>query len=374
MSSHSGDDGTTYKVEVEYRYSVGGESYTSRRYSFMDIASNLRGGKEAAVQRYRPGSQAECFVNPRRPAEAVLNRGLTADALFGLLPLAFVAVGVGGIWFVLRMARRWQAALAGASPLAAGVAPGVLRAGTPAGVGSRAVPTSWPTSAPVLTHGVAASRPGPSSVPTQGRQELRPSSSPVGRLVGALCVALFWNGIVSVFLCHTIQEWNHGRGEWLPTLFLTPFVLIGFGLLTWFVYQLLALANPRPRLSVSSTAVPLGGRLEVRWGFRGRHERISRLRIWLEGREEATYRRGTNSHTDREVFARIDLADTAERNAIATGANSATLPADSMHSFTAGHNKIIWVLHVHGDIAGWPDVKEEFPFTVLPAPITPGAT
>jgi hypothetical protein len=37
-----------------------------------------------------------------------------------------------------------------------------------------------------------------------------------------------------------------------------------------------------------------------------------------------------------------------------------------MHSFEAGHNKIIWSLRVHGDIYRWPDVKDEYPIVVLP--------
>ena len=43
-----------------------------------------------------------------------------------------------------------------------------------------------------------------------------------------------------------------------------------------------------------------------------------------------------------------------------------TIPADSMHSFEASNNKIIWAVKLHGDIAKWPDVNLEFPITVLP--------
>lgn len=38
-----------------------------------------------------------------------------------------------------------------------------------------------------------------------------------------------------------------------------------------------------------------------------------------------------------------------------------------MHSFEADNNKILWNLDVHGDIKKWPDVKESFKITVVPA-------
>ena len=46
---------------------------------------------------------------------------------------------------------------------------------------------------------------------------------------------------------------------------------------------------------------------------------ISRLTIVLEGCEEATYRRGTSSTTDRHVFATLPIADSERGAAIAEG-------------------------------------------------------
>ena len=37
-----------------------------------------------------------------------------------------------------------------------------------------------------------------------------------------------------------------------------------------------------------------------------------------------------------------------------------------MHSFEAPNNRVRWTLIVHGDIPFWPDVRDEFPITVLP--------
>ena len=118
---------------------------------------------------------------------------------------------------------------------------------------------------------------------------------------------------------------------------------------------------------VTPGAVRLGGRLQVEWRFTGRSDVLQQVRVWLEGREEATYRRGTQTSTDRSCFARLDLAHVAARGQLRTGTGTAALPVGTMHSFASASNKIVWSLRVKGEIAFWPDVDEEYPITVLPA-------
>ena len=45
---------------------------------------------------------------------------------------------------------------------------------------------------------------------------------------------------------------------------------------------------------------------------------------------------------------------------------------DAMHTFEAPHNKVLWAVHVHGEIGGWPDVEDEFPLVVTPPEPTRG--
>jgi hypothetical protein len=97
----------------------------------------------------------------------------------------------------------------------------------------------------------------------------------------------------------------------------------------------------------------------------GSTQRLRRFQVLLEGREEATYRRGTDTHTDKAVFASISLADTGDPGGFATGAGQAQVPRDTMHSFATKNNKIVWCLRVKGEIPRWPDIDDEFPFTVL---------
>ena len=88
----------------------------------------------------------------------------------------------------------------------------------------------------------------------------------------------------------------------------------------------------------------------------------------MRGREQATYRRGTKTHTDTSTFFEMELYRTGNALDVASGEVGFVLPEDTMHSFEAQNNKIVWSLDLHGDIARWPDVKESFEIFVLPAP------
>jgi hypothetical protein len=90
------------------------------------------------------------------------------------------------------------------------------------------------------------------------------------------------------------------------------------------------------------------------------------LTITLEGQEEATYRRGTDTHTDTEVFASLPLVETRNDWEIPRGSAEVVIPDDTMHSLEADNNKIVWLLKIAGDIPRWPDVDESLPLTVRP--------
>ena len=85
------------------------------------------------------------------------------------------------------------------------------------------------------------------------------------------------------------------------TLFLIPFVLIGVALIFAVGYFFLALFNPRARLRITPGTPRLGSTLQVEWRFTGRSDVLQQVSLWLEGREEATYRRGTSTSTDRKL-------------------------------------------------------------------------
>ena len=104
----------------------------------------------------------------------------------------------------------------------------------------------------------------------------------------------------------------------------------------------------------------------------GAAHRVRSLRLTLEGREEAQYRRGTDTRTDTNVFHRATLREVGDSMGVARGTASIRIPDDTMHTFTADNNKIVWTIKMKGDINRWPDIDESFDITVTPAPSEPG--
>ena len=326
IASHRGSKGgSTYSVDIRYRYEFRGRTHTGSQYNFDTGTSSSRDWKQAAVDAHPPGKRTVCHVNPDDPFEAVLSTDGSPDRWFGLIPGVFLVVGL--VIF--------------------------LKAPAMAGANRTAVPVP------------AAPSPAPLRGVPGGQVELKPAASPMTGFLVVLFIALIWNGITWGILL------TMPKGETFGRIFLGIFALVGAALGAAVVYQFLALFNPRPVLTASSPGAPLGSEIEVGWRFTGNVRRMRRLRISLEGREEATYRRGTTTTTDRNVFADITIDETSDHAAMASGSARVTIPADLMHTFTAPNNKIVWTLRATGDIPRWPDVGVEFPFTVLPSATAP---
>jgi hypothetical protein len=315
VKTKSDSDGDTHRVDIHYRYEIAGEPLDGNRYSFFGGSSSGYREKRAIADRYQPGSRVTCFVNPADPTDAVLDRGFVGELWFGLIPAVFCAVGLLGFLFIKPKA------------------------------GALADATGLPT-APAME---------------AGSVKLKAQATPLGKFLVVFFFAALWNGMVAFLFVkmHQVPWWFKGI-----------FGVAGLAILSGAVHQFLALFNPRPILTVNGQALPLGGELQLDWRFRGNARRIRRLRIFLCGREEATYRRGTDTTTDRHTFAELELFNDTDAAALASGQASVTIPADSMHTFLAPNNKIVWSLHVKGEIPKWPDVDEEFPITVLPRSTT----
>ena len=276
---------------------------------------------KAVVDLYSAGSETTCYVDADDPTRSVLDRSIRPVYLIGLFPLVFLLAGLGLTIHALRTR-------------------------------SASVPGS-PGSAD-HTETYAAER------------VLEPEAGPIAKIVGMLLVAVLWNGIVSIFLWQAVKAVQSGSPEWFLMIFLIPFVLVGLGLVIGFFYTILAAFNPRPSLIVTPATARLGTRLRVNWSFRGEVSRISHFKIVLEGHEKATYRRGTDTYTDRETFASIDLVDSSAEWEIRNGSAEVEIPEDTMHSFSSANNGVIWSLIVQGEIPRWPDVSETFEIEVRP--------
>lgn len=323
VRSWSTDDGTSYGADVLYEYEIDGRNWISNRRSFFPMGSSGYEGSKAIVDRYPEGGSTTCFVDSNDPTRSVLDRSFRVEYLIGLFPLVFLLAGVGLTAHSLRTR-------------------------------SAAAPDSPESTEATETY--AAER------------VLEPEAGPIAKVVGMLFIAAFWNGIVSIFVWQAIKGIQSGNPEWFLMVFLIPFVLVGLALIVGVFYTFLGAFNPRPKLTISPAAPRLGTRLRVEWSFHGQASRINHLRIVLEGFEKATYRRGTDTHTDREAFASIELLDTSSDWEIHRSSTEVEIPEDTMHSFTSANNAIVWSLFVHGDIARWPDVSETFEIEVRPLP------
>lgn len=95
-------------MDVLYAYRIGGREYRSNRFDFMAFLTDSGGrGKEETrtiVSRYRPGSEATCYVDPTDPTEAVLSRQIEWPAL-DWVPLAFVVLPSFALYRTVRELR-----------------------------------------------------------------------------------------------------------------------------------------------------------------------------------------------------------------------------------------------------------------------------
>lgn len=327
VAESSGDDGSTYKVAVTFTYNYEGRDYTSDRYDFTSFYSSGYDGKAEVVARYPAGSRTIAYVNPSDPSEAVLVRSFSLRYFLGLFGLLFFLPGLFLLVWTINSHRK------------------------PANLALVTDPAS--------PFGVTNPQGD-----VDGPVELKPQATPLGKLIGMIFISLFWNGITWTFILLSFRD--KGRPEGCVIAFLSVFALIGLLLIYGTFRQFLVLFNPRPKLTLSPGSLPLGGTIYLQWRLAGGTGGVRRLAVTLEGREEASYRRGTNNYTDKEVFERITLVDTTDSYQMANGSTSFTVPADTMPSFHADHNKIIWTIKAQLEIANWPDSDEEFEVLVQP--------
>lgn len=79
-------------LDITFDYTFAGQSYRGDKYHFMRFAGgdSTYDWKQDIINRYPPGLQTTCFVNPRDPSQSVIHRGFTRDMLWMLFPLPFL--------------------------------------------------------------------------------------------------------------------------------------------------------------------------------------------------------------------------------------------------------------------------------------------
>jgi hypothetical protein len=102
VRSSTDSDGTTYLADVLYRYRFNGREHHSNRLRALRVWSSGYRAKAETVARYPAGLETRCFVNPRDPREALLDRSFHPSMLLGLVPLGFMAIGGFGVLYFRR--------------------------------------------------------------------------------------------------------------------------------------------------------------------------------------------------------------------------------------------------------------------------------
>jgi hypothetical protein len=349
------EDGTLYRPELKIEYQVQGVTYHSPwTYDIGHAYSSGREDKEAILAGFTSGKQYTCWYDPADPYVVVLVRGYSWWIwLVFLIPVSFILIGGGG---VLYSALHWGksaercAAMARRAP-------------------SRDVFDAGGRSAPALVN-VPDDSDITNSPGTRLRFRLPIGSSPGWVLFGVLVACLLWNGIVFVFALHAVRGHLQGKPDWLLTLFTTPFVLVGIGLIVVFIRQLLLTTGVGPTLlEISAHPLHPGGQCRLFVSQSGRLK-MNSLEVLLICEEAATYRQGTDTRTEtrevcrQEVFRREGFE---VRHGVPFEAECEfAVPAGAMHSFKAEHNEVNWKLVVEGHVAGWPDYKRAFPVVIHP--------
>jgi hypothetical protein len=206
----------------------------------------------------------------------------------------------------------------------------------------------------------------PSCLPAQptGSDEplvLEQAISRKWKAIGMTIFALLWNGITWSIGYLVIRD-----KVIVAMIFLALFALIGLLILFGAIYSILQLFNPTTVVVCSQSQVHPGSEFEISWLQKGNASRIKRLMIAIEAYEEASYRQGTTTRTEKSIFYSHLLVSTDVPDEIQSGFRIFELPLDTMHTFRGSKNKIEWTIRVHGDVPFWPDISDDFSIVILP--------
>jgi hypothetical protein len=181
-----------------------------------------------------------------------------------------------------------------------------------------------------------------------------------------IAFALIWTGLAAII---AFSAWQ--TGGIISALIPMVMVAVGLALLVGSLWRYFAAVRvTKPEISISKEVLHVGESFGFVYHqmFR-RPSDVQNICVQLVFRESATYTRGTDTTTDRHNEI-VDAIETSNRH-FETGEvfhqdYSFKIPDGAMHTFIARHNKLQWFVHAHIDIAGWPDMHEEYEIQVLP--------
>lgn len=90
------------KPDVFYQYMAGGEKRFSNHFTLVPVSTNLTSGTRNTVKEYTAGKSIVCYMNPEKPWQAIVQRGLRWSCLFALFPVPFAVLGSYMVRYGLR--------------------------------------------------------------------------------------------------------------------------------------------------------------------------------------------------------------------------------------------------------------------------------
>ncbi len=351
------EKGLLFQPEVKIDYEVQGVTYSPYTYDIHHSTRNTRDDAQAAIDVFTEGKSYPCWYDPADPNIAVLVRGYQWwiwPAL--LIPASFVVIGIGGLVYSAlhwgRSAERRAAAVRSVHAAELFDLPA-------------SVDPKYPC---IPSGGDITSSPG-----TRLAYRLPLTHSPGWTLLGLLAACVAWNGAVSVFVVMAVRSFLAGTPDWLMTLFIVPFLVVGVALVVVFARLLRQAAGIGPTLVEISDHPLLPGKGYRLFLSQSGNLTLESIEVSLACEEEAVFRQGTNARTEsREVFRRSLYAcpGAIVRPGEPLEAEcDLPIPAEAMHSFRASHNQVQWKLIVRGEIAGWHGFERSFPVVVRPLPV-----
>ncbi len=354
---HPGSDNDTYSPEVTFDYTIGDQQYSGHQFWFGSGSSNGRKAIEAAISPYQEGGEYPCYVNPSDPNDSVLTRQGASHAWIGWLVgtifslaggLGMLAVVKNYFWPNNSKVKKKSCSAPNSNTRSATLA---LKGDNMSGTPSDSQPEY------TFDSDVCPEEPSGPDEPMQ----LATSGSRIGTAIGSWFFALIWNGISWTIAYFSMKEFN-----FLMMLFISLFLLVGIATFLFAIYSTLQLWNPRTTVVCSQRNIYPGSEFEISWLHQGSSSSITELSIELEGQETATYRQGTTTRTDKNIFYKQTIAKASEPTEVAQGFSLVHLPEDTMHSFKSTRNSITWQIRVQGKIRFWPDINDTYDITIFP--------
>ena len=334
------------------RYAAEGGEHEAWAWPAPTAAATDRAAAISRLAAWPLGGELPGWYDPAAPGSLVLQRGYNwwMWLLALLLPGALVAFGGSGL---ARAVRRW-----GKSEERHAASTGLFDPLTHA---TRMAPDH---------PGVPSCEDLVNSPGTILRFRLPLESPENWTLLGFGLFALLWNAVLAVLAVQAGIDLLGGRWDWLLVCLLLPFAAVGVAAVVVFVRGfILATAVGTTQLEIADHPLRPGGVYGVMLAQAGSGT-FRELAVTLEAEEQATFRQGTDTRSERVVVWRgpihswrdVQLSPGTRFEAHAT----VRVPEAAMHSFASEHNSVRWMIAVHGVPARWPAFRRVFPLVVYP--------